>query len=140
MVYSPWKWQSLPLLVSLLALVLSILPLFLVHVEKYSNMSASQADAQEERYLSAQIAACQHAGGDPQADGTTMYCNVAFQPPDTSWYVTPISNPNYEVWGILQPLLVVLAGVLAVIAGRLTYVLFFCRGMGKRSARACSGR
>ncbi|HEU5380007.1 MAG TPA: hypothetical protein VFV38_31680 [Ktedonobacteraceae bacterium] len=103
-------------------------------------MSVAQEDAQEERWFSAQVAACQQAGGYWQSDFSTSYCNVAFQPPDTSWYVTPIDNPNYEVWQTIQPLLAVLAGVLAVIAGRLIYVLFFCRRMGKRSARAYPAR
>jgi hypothetical protein len=136
MASSFWKY-TLALFISLITLVLCVLTLFLFQVDPYTNMSAAQADAQDERWVSAQVAACQQAGGYPQADGTAMYCSVSFQQPDTSWYVAPISNPNYEAWEILQPLLIVLACALVIVGSTFLSLLFLCLRT-ERKARQCA--
>lgn len=140
MVSSLWKWHGMALFVSLVALVVAILAFFLAHVDQYTNMAAAQADAQDEHWLSEQVAACHQAGGDWQASFGSAYCNVPFQPPDTSWYVTPIPNPNYELWQMIQPLLVVLACAFAIVVGRLLYLLFLCFRTEREGATACLDR
>lgn len=140
MASSSWKWRALALFVALVALVVVILALFLVHADRYTNMSAAQADAQDERWVSEQVAACHQAGGDWQASLSSAYCNVSFQPPDTSWYVTPVANPNYELWQMTRPLLGVLACGLTIIAGKLSSTLFLCLRTGKKNATVHLGR
>ncbi len=108
MFFSSWKANALALFVSLAMLVLITLVLLLVHVDPYTNMTYAQVDAQSTRVLGVEVQACQQAGGFPQADGTTMYCNVGFQEPDISWYVTPVVNPIYAFWQAGQMLLIVL--------------------------------
>ncbi len=82
---------------------LIVIPLFLAgaHIEP-SNLTFAQEDVQNTRLLDEQVQACKDAGGLPQADLSTMYCNVSFDQPATSWYVTPIANPVYVAWQTLQ--------------------------------------
>lgn len=111
-----WK-HVLALVVSLGALVVTVLA-FSIHVDRYANMPAAQVDAQDERQITELVAACRQAGGDWSTTMTAGGCNVSFQQPDESWYITPILNPFYEWWtSVIQPLLVVLALACVIVMG-----------------------
>lgn len=121
---------------SLVVCVASILALILVQVSPYTNLTAAQADAQEERLLNQQVQACERAGGSPQADFSTMYCNVSFVQPNDSWYVEPQPNPLFAWWQMGQILLILFALGAACLALR----GLFSRRFGARPCLALNGR
>lgn len=95
----------------LCTVVLAALTLILVFVQvpPYTNMSETQVEAQADRYLSLQVAACKKAGGDWSTTMTAGGCNVLYPQPDMSWMIDPISNPAYDTWQLVQPGLILVA-------------------------------
>lgn len=133
---TPRTSSLLRFVTSLVICVASILVLILVQVSPYTNLTTAQADAQEERLLNQQIQACEQAGGSPQADFSTMYCNVPFVQPNNTWYIEPQPNPLFAWWQMGQILLILSALGTACLALR---DLFSWR-FGTRPCVALNGR
>lgn len=87
-----------------------------VSFPEYTNMSDEQANAQTDRWFSAQANACQQAGGEWDVGFSSADCTVVYTPPDTSWYVTPKPNGQWDAWQFESAGILTIA-ILAVIAG-----------------------
>lgn len=132
-------WKSTLILLFLAILIFLLVTLMRVQVDPYTNMSAAQAQAQEDQWIAEQVAACQQAGGTWQAGFTTAGCNVSYPSPDDDWYIAPIANPTYELWQVCQPLLVVLVIVLIVsVLGFLAMLSFSWSASRKEISREVS--
>jgi hypothetical protein len=120
----------------LYAVVLAALILILVFVQvpPYTNMTEAQADTQEYRQLSLEVAACHKAGGEWSTTMTAGGCNVMYSAPDMSWIVDPIPNPAYDTWQIVQPGLI----LVAIIDGIVLFALLAICIEERRFSRAFS--
>ena len=63
---------------------------------QYTNMTYEESGEQMSKLFSDRANACREAGGNWIVGFADARCTIAYQSPDTSWYIVPEINPDYS--------------------------------------------